>query len=145
MMELLISRLMAAVAAALLIACVVAVFAQVQTENKDQALQDEAGAIARALALPTDGSGSVLLHGRDLLPAGHRVALVGSVLVLRAEGRAFPVANLSALRNEMGEAWTSASDLCLRWSQEGTYLYLLNESASLSTAADSRRQSSLVL
>lgn len=146
MMELLFSRLMAAVAAALLIACALAVFTQVQGENEEGALKREAEVIALAFSsVPTEGRGSVTFHGKEMLPLGHQVALIGSILVLRADGLAFPIANLSSVQNEIPGEWTCASDLRLCWSEEGTYIYLLNESASLSTAAASRLQSSFVL
>lgn len=145
MMELLLSRLMAAAAAAMLIACITSVFLQTQGENEETALRREVDAITAALSVPAEGSGSIVLHGKDMLPAGHLVSLIGSVLVLQADGKTFVMVNLSDLQNEMRGEWSSASDLRLCWSDSGTYLYLLNESANLRTAAESRRQSSFVL
>ena len=118
---------------------------QFQGQSEETALQREAAAITDALSVPAEGSGSIILQGKDMLSSGHRVALIGSVLVLQADGKAFTVANLSRLQNHMRGEWTSASALRLCWNASGTYLYLLNESASFMTATESRRQSSFVL
>jgi hypothetical protein len=146
MMELLFSRILAALAAVTLLACIINAFAAVEDDERYASLQDELASLRQAFqGISQEESGKMTLDGRTMLPEGHSVALVGRDLLLRASGSSFPLTELPELQNAIAEAWSGQSRLLICWNGTGTYLYLLKESAILDTAAASLRQSSMEL
>jgi hypothetical protein len=146
MIGLLFSRIMAAVATAALLACIIGAFSATDAERKNVALLEEAERLRQAFTgICGSEAGQITLDGEELLQEGHLVAQVGNSLLLHAAGRSLPVAEVPRLQNSISGMWSSHTSLLLCWNQTGVFIYLLKESANFNTAAASLRQSSIEL
>jgi hypothetical protein len=116
MIELVFSRMLAAVAAVSLIACAIVPFSQVRTQTNNDALRQEVEMLADAIsAIPRNGSGAAFLRGEACLSSGHAVSLVGNVMMMHADGISTPIAAINDLGGGFVGQWTMESDLRISW------------------------------